>query len=193
MQGSVVDWHRRSVERFTELAEGVKDDRWALPTPCLDWEVRALANHLAYEDKWTVPLMAGSTIAEVGDQFEGDLLGNDPADAVRAAGREAVAAVGEPGALGRIVHLSFGDVPGEEYAWQLFADHLVHGWDLAVATGQDDRLDPELVEALATWFTGREELYRSAGLIGDRPEVPADADAQARLLAAFGRRSPGPG
>jgi uncharacterized protein (TIGR03086 family) len=193
MQGSVADWHRRSVERFAELTEGVKDDQWELPTPCLDWHVRALVNHLAYEDKWTVPLMAGSTVTDVGDRFEGDLLGSDPVGAVRAAGQEAVAAVGEGGAMGRMVHLSFGDVPGEEYAWQLLADHLIHGWDLAVATGQDDRLDPELVAAVATWFTGREELYRSAGAVGDRPDVPADADAQTQLLASFGRQSPGPG
>jgi uncharacterized protein (TIGR03083 family) len=73
-----VAWHRRSVERFVELTEGVQDDQWGLPTPCAEWDVRAFVNHLAYEDKWTVPLMAGKTIEEVGDQFEGDLLGGDP-------------------------------------------------------------------------------------------------------------------
>lgn len=193
--GSVVEWHRRSVASFTVLTRGVRDDQWALPTPCVDWDVRTLVNHLAYEDKWTVPLMAGSTIAEVGDRFEGDLLGDDPVGVVAAAGEAAVAAVSEPGALERIVHLSFGDVPGEEYAWQLFADHLIHGWDLAVATGQDRRLDPELVTALSAWFADREELYRSSGATGARPPLGDDADDQARLLAAFGRAadSPGPG
>jgi uncharacterized protein (TIGR03086 family) len=191
--GPIAEYHRRAVERFAELAHGVKDSQWELPTPCREWNVRALVNHMVYEDKWTVPLMAGATIAEVGDRFEGDLLGHDPPGTTAAAGAEAVAAVSAPDALGRIVHLSFGDFPGEEYAWQLFADHLIHGWDLAVATGQDDRLDPEQVTALATWFAGWEELYRSAGAIGERPEIPADADAQTRLLAAFGRRSAGQG
>jgi uncharacterized protein (TIGR03086 family) len=191
--GPISEYHRRAVERFAELVHGVKDDQWELPTPCRDWNVRALVNHMAYEDKWTMPIMAGATIAEVGDTFEGDLLGHDPAGAFAAAGAEAVAAVSAPDALERIVHLSFGDFPGEEYAWQLFADHLIHGWDLAVATGQDDQLDPALVTALAIWFAGREEMYRSVGAIGERPEIPADADAQTRLLAAFGRRSTGQG
>jgi uncharacterized protein (TIGR03086 family) len=85
------------------------------------------------------------------------------------------------------VHLSFGDFPGRDYTMQLFADLLVHGWDLARAIGADERLDPELVEVCASWFTPLEETYRGAGAIGPRPEVPPDADAQTRLLAAFGR------
>jgi uncharacterized protein (TIGR03086 family) len=187
MDKSVVAWHRRSVERFAELTRGVGDDQWAMPTPCTEWDVRALVNHLVYEERWTVPLMAGSTIADVGDRFEGDLLGDDPGGATAAAGQEAIAAVAEPGAVERTVHLSFGDVPGEEYAWQLFTDHLIHGWDLAVATGQDDRLDPELVTACADWFADREHLYRAGGSISARAEMPANADPQTRLIAAFGR------
>jgi uncharacterized protein (TIGR03086 family) len=73
--------------------------------------------------------------------------------------------------------------------WQLTADHLVHGWDLARAVGGDERLDPELVDAVSEWFAGREETYRASGIIGPRPELPDDADAQTRLLAAFGRRA----
>jgi uncharacterized protein (TIGR03086 family) len=70
---------------------------------------------------------------------------------------------------------------------QLFADHLVHGWDLARAIGADERLDPELVDACARWFTEMEDGYRSSGAIGPRPEAPPGADPQTRLLAAFGR------
>lgn len=87
----------------------------------------------------------------------------------------------------RTVHISAGDVTGEEYAFQLFADHLIHGWDLARAIGAADRLDPELVGAAAAWFASHEEEYRQAGAIGPRPEIPADADEQTVLLAMFGR------
>jgi uncharacterized protein (TIGR03086 family) len=88
--------------------------------------------------------------------------------------------------LGTTVHLSFGDVPAEEYLMQLFADHLVHSWDLARATGQDEALDEGLVRVCAAWFADREELYRAAGVIG--PAVPLeDGTAQEELLAAFGR------
>ena len=91
------------------------------------------------------------------------------------------------GVLERMVHLSFGDVPGQEYAQQLHADLLIHGWDLARATGGDEGLDPELVQACASWFKEREELYRGSGAVGPRAELPAGADAQTELLAAFGR------
>jgi uncharacterized protein (TIGR03086 family) len=89
--------------------------------------------------------------------------------------------------MDRTVHLSFGDFPGREYAMQLFADHLIHAWDLARAIGADERLDAELVAACTTWFAPVEEAYRSAGAIADRPPVPDGADAQTRLLAMFGR------
>jgi uncharacterized protein (TIGR03086 family) len=88
-----------------------------------------------------------------------------------------------------MTHLSFGDVPGEEYLSELFADALIHTWDLSHAIGAADRLDPELVERCAQWFAGVEEGYREAGAIGERVDVPEGADAQARLLAAWGRGS----
>jgi len=71
-------------------------------------------------------LLAGSTIAEVGDRFEGDVLGAEPEAAWTAASAAAVRAVGEDGAMDRIVHLSFGDLHGSEYTLRLFADHLIH-------------------------------------------------------------------
>ncbi|MGH3516444.1 MAG: TIGR03086 family metal-binding protein [Haloechinothrix sp.] len=129
----------------------------------------------------------GATIEEVGDSFDGDVLGADPESAYASAAQAAVAAISADGALGRTVHLSFGEVPGEEYAWQLFADHLIHSWDLARAIGADQRLDPDLVEACAGWFSANEKAYRSAGAVGPTSELPAGADQQTALLVAFGR------
>jgi uncharacterized protein (TIGR03086 family) len=185
----VTDLHRRSVEDFmTTLAtlEGRDDGVWAAPTPCSDWDVRALVNHIVNEDLWTVPLMEGATIDEVGDRFDGDLLGADPLTVTRAACDTATMAAASGIVAGTTVHLSFGDTPAEEYAHQLAADHIIHGWDLAAAIGADRQIDPELVAACATWFAEREDLYRAAGAIGDRPGEVGD-DPQDRLLAAFGR------
>jgi uncharacterized protein (TIGR03086 family) len=187
MERDIIELHRRAVREFDDRVGQVGGDAWARPTPCLDWDVRALVNHVVGEDRWTVPLLAGQTIEQVGDALDGDLLGDEPQHATRAAMDAAVAAFAEPGVLNRTVHLSFGDAPADEYAWQLFADHLVHAWDLAAATDGHARLDPELVDACAEWFGPMEEMYRKAGVVGDRPDLPADADAQARLLAAFGR------
>ena len=133
-------------------------------------------------------LLAGSTIAEVGDRFDGDVLGAEPTAAWTLASAGAVRAVEGDGAMDRIVHLSFGDFPGSEYTLQLFADHLIHAWDLARAIGADERLDAGLVASCANWFEAMEDAYRGAGAIAARPPVPGHADAQTLLLARFGRR-----
>jgi uncharacterized protein (TIGR03086 family) len=182
----VVEAHARSVEFWLDRLQAVSPERLTGPTPCAEWDVRELVNHLVGEDRWTAPLVQGSTIEEVGDRFDGDLLGSDAHEAARDAGQEAVAAFRAPGAIDRIVHLSFGDTPAEEYAWQLTADHLIHAWDLAAAAGGDRTLDAALVAAVADWFASRETLYRAAGAIGGRPDVTA-ATAQDELLIGFGR------
>jgi uncharacterized protein (TIGR03086 family) len=187
----VTELHRRSVEGFAarvQALDAIPPDRWAGPTPCGEWNVRALLNHIVYEDLWTVPLMEGATIAEVGDRYEGDLLGDDPLGAARAACDMAVTAAASGIVAGNTVHLSFGDIPAEEYARQLAADHMIHGWDLAVATGGDTSMDPDMVEALAAWFAGNEDAYRRAGAIAERPAGDGEpGDAWSELLRAFGR------
>jgi uncharacterized protein (TIGR03086 family) len=184
---AILDTHRRTTTHFGDLVHGVGDEQWDLPTPCEDWTVRDLVNHVTAEDLWTAPLLAGRTIADVGGAYDGDVLGDDPPaawDAAVASAREAAAG---DGVTDMTVHLSFGDAPATEYLNQLNADHLVHGWDLAQAIGADDRLDPDLVAACAAWFDTVEDLYRQAGAIGPSPAVAPDADAQTKLLARFGR------
>jgi uncharacterized protein (TIGR03086 family) len=177
--------YHRSVEFFADRVNAVKQDQWGDPTPCTAWTVRDLANHVTYENLWTVPLMEGATVEEVGDRFEGDVLGEDPIGSALAAARAAIASVAAQLPHGGTVHLSAGETPREEYAMQLAADNLIHGWDLTAATGSDHRMDPHLVHAIATWFDDREELYRDAGAIHARR--PLTGDAQHDLLARFGR------
>lgn len=180
----VATLHRRTVEDWEARVAAVGDADWDRPTPCTGWTVRDLVNHVVGEELWAVPLLDGRTIAEVGDRFDGDVLGEAPRDTCHQAAGEAARAVDGAPPEG-VVHLSYGDERVEEYVRQLAADHLVHGWDLSVATGADPRLDPELVAEVAAWFEGREELYRSAGAVG--PHVATGGDPQTELLAAFGR------
>lgn len=177
--------HRRTVEWWTSRLATVGDDQWSGPTPCADWDVRELVNHVTGEDLWTAPLLEGSTIEEVGDRFDGDLLDDEPVARSQAAAEAAVTAVADLLPQRDTVHLSYGDERADEYVWQLCADHLVHGWDLAVATGADTRMPPDLVSALAEWFSSREEGYRGAGVIGEQGELTGDD--QHDLLARFGR------
>lgn len=178
--------HERTVAEWRRVVEGVGADQWQQLTPCTEWSVRDLVNHVVGEDLWTAPLVQGSTIEDVGDRFDGDLLGDDPVARARAAADEAIAAVAERLPRGGTVRLSYGEEQLDEYVYQLATDHLVHAWDLAVATGTDASLDPELVDAIAGWYADREEMYRSVGAVGARgPET--GSDAQSRLIAAFGR------
>src|SRR3954454_16786157 len=159
------------------------------PTPCAAWDVRALVNHVVGENLWTPPLLAGRTVADVGARFDGDVCGADPLGAFAQAAAPAGGAGGTSGALTRTVHLSFGDVPGEEYVWQLFVDHLVHAWDLARALDGEERLPEDLVDAAAGWFAHREAASRGAGRVPAGTPGADGGEPQTRLLAAFGRDS----
>jgi uncharacterized protein (TIGR03086 family) len=184
----VTELHRRAVDEFASRVDGIDSagsGAWQGQTPCSDWDVRTLVNHLTYENKWTAPMLGGATVTEIGDRYEGDLLGDDPVGAFATASREALDAAAHKDTTD-IVHLSFGDYPAGEYLYQLAADHLIHGWDLAAATDGDRRFDPEVVAAVADWFADRETMYRAGGAIGPRADSSGD-DPQDRLLAAFGR------
>lgn len=182
----VITLHRRTVEEFVRRVDAVADDQWTAPTPDTEWDVRALVNHVVGEERWTAPLLRGMTIAQVGSDLDGDLLGDDPWAAARDAAAEATAAVDQRLPAGGIVHLSYGEEDMAEYVRQLAADHLIHGWDVAAATGGDTTMDPELVAEVADWFAGREEMYRAGGVVGPRVEDAA-GDPQSQLLAGFGR------
>ena len=177
--------YARTVEGWAERVNAVPADRWDDPTPCRDWTVRDLVNHVCSEDRWTAPLVEGATVEDVGDRFDGDLLGKDPISSALAAAAEATRAVAQQLPEHRPVHLSYGEEQLDEYLLQLAADHLIHGWDLAVATGGDPRLDPALVAEVSRWFAEREEVYRSVGAVG--PRGVSHGDAQGELLAGAGR------
>jgi len=179
--------YHRTVECWADRVNGVPPDGWDAPTPCREWTVHDLVNHVVGEDRWTAPLMRGSTIAEVGDSLDGDLLGDDPVRSALDAAMEATTVVAQVLPGGGTVHLSYGEERMEEYIHQLAADHLIHSWDLAVATGTDRRLDPHLVTEVAMWFSDREALYRGGGAVG--PRGISHGGAQGELLAAFGRDS----
>jgi uncharacterized protein (TIGR03086 family) len=172
---------------FRERVAGVGDDQWHDPTPCSDWDVRALVNHLVGENRWAAELFRGRTIEEVGEAFEGDLVGDDPLAAYEHSADLVRDAVNEPGVMDEIVHLSFGDVPGRVYAEQLFVDRLVHGWDLAVATGQEAHMPESLAElAYEQSYLARDGI-RASGSFADEVDIPPDADDQTKLLALLGR------
>jgi uncharacterized protein (TIGR03086 family) len=179
--------YRDAATTFARLVDDVAAPDWPARTACAGWTVRDLVTHVVEEDLWAQGLFAGLTIEQAGSRLPKDALGENPAEAARAALAGALAAAEARDVHHHTVHLSVGETPAGEYAMQLFADHLVHAWDLATALGRPYVPDPAHVRTVLDWFGPHEQAYRDAGLIGPRPPLPAGADAVTTLLAAFGR------
>src|SRR4029450_5904610 len=77
MTADLVDLHGRCGQRFAALVAGVRPEQWHDDTPCSEWDVRALVHHLLYEQLWVPSVFEGLTIEQVGNRFEGDLMGDD--------------------------------------------------------------------------------------------------------------------
>ncbi len=184
----LVDLHGTAMAEFDRRVNEVALTDWALPTPDTDWDVHDLVNHLTTEQLWVPHLLSGARIEDVGDQFDGDNLGEEPAATWSIASRESRTAWLAPSALDQTVHLSFGDVPGRVYLWQMTFDLGVHAWDLARAIGADEKLDTTLAEELYAWAEENEEMFAGSGLFAARVSVGEDSDAQTKLLALTGRK-----
>lgn len=179
--------HHQALEHTRGYVAGVPPDAWELPSPCEGWDVRELVNHIVTGNWWAMELVHGASIEAVGDRLDGDVLGDDPLGAYDASSKAAATAFEEAGALARPCAVSYGPVPGSVYAGHRFADVLVHGWDLAVATGQDPTLPRDLVRACRTQVDAELEMLRASGMFGDDLSEPGD-DEQAQLLGLLGRR-----
>jgi uncharacterized protein (TIGR03086 family) len=189
----VIGLYRRAVEEFGARVRTVSAEQWSAPTPDSDWDVRALVNHVLNENQWVPPLLEGLTIEEVGDRFEGDQLGDEPYSAWTDVVVAALAACQADDVPVRPVHVSFGDITGEDYLAQVTTDHVIHTWDLARATGADEHLDPELVDFAYGYLAPQAEQWRQAGAFGPAMKAPAGADRQTELLALTGRDPIGTG
>jgi uncharacterized protein (TIGR03086 family) len=175
-----------AAREFGDRVHAVPADGWDRDTPDEGWTVRDLVGHLVNEHLWVPPLLAGQTMAEIGDRFDGDVLGDDP---VRA-WDEAIAASlrsWERADDDRLVDLSSGPAPAREYAEQMVLDLVVHSWDLARGAGLDERLPAGLVSHVRAYVEPHAEPWRRAGIFGPRVRVDSD-DPQDLLLGLLGRR-----
>src|SRR5206468_3796029 len=100
--------HERALEHTGRYVAGVKDDQWGDATPDEEWDVRKLVNHIVSGNFWVAPLVDGKKIEEVGDRYDGDLLGADPAAAYQQSAKEAAAAFNAPGAMQTPCAVSYG-------------------------------------------------------------------------------------
>lgn len=183
----VRELHDRALDFFGELVAGIPEDAWDNSTPCDEWDVRALVNHNVNENWWASELLAGKSLEEVGDRFEGDLLSDEPAEAYDASAEAVRWTLAPLEDLDRSVEVSYGSVSARSFLEHRYVDLLVHGWDLAVATGQDAELPPELAESAYETMSAQQEQVRESEAFAPQVEVPEDADVQTKLLGLLGR------
>ncbi len=180
--------HAAALQKTRGFVDGVGANQWKAATPCGEWDVRFLVNHIVTGNWWATELGAGKTIEEVGTRLDGDVLGDDPISGYDASAAAAAATFREPGAMERPCAVSYGPVPGEIYCGHRFMDVLIHGWDVAKATGQDPTLPPDLVDAAIEVVTPQAELLTASGMFATGVDAASRADPQTRLLAMLGRR-----
>ncbi|MBM3939836.1 MAG: TIGR03086 family protein [SAR202 cluster bacterium] len=182
----------RALRATRKFVANIKPDQWRHDTPCTDWDLRTVLNHLVNENRWAAELFGGNTIANVGHWFDGDLLGDDPLKAYDDSVAAAAGQVGKPGAMIMLCDLSRGPTPGHAYAGELFLDALIHGWDIAKGSRQDATLDPALVRVLYDMVVPQVAELRASGMFGGDVPVAVNADTQTKLLALLGRRASWP-
>ncbi len=173
-----------------QVVARVTADELDRPTPCSEWNVRQLLNHLV-----STLVLGKALLSDIppapgtggpGALPELDLVGDDPLDSYRKAAAELLAAAGGD-ALARSHTTPFGDMPGAVLSGFTTVDIAVHGWDLARATGQDATLETGLAETVLAFARQTLSDDMRAPRIGPAVPVADDAPATDRLVAFLGR------
>jgi uncharacterized protein (TIGR03086 family) len=179
------------LENTRRVVDQVRPEQFDKATPCAEWDVRMLVNHM-------VGVLDGLEAPARGEQIQfsaqkvDDVVGMSPSSAFSKKAAEFVAAWSAPGATDRVVTTMFGEQPAEFYLGLATADMLLHGWDLATAIGVPYSMD----EAAAGSVLERMQAMLKPEMRGPgkafAEEVPASPNAslQERLVAFSGRRAP---
>jgi uncharacterized protein (TIGR03086 family) len=176
----VVDALEQTFAHTQTVIAGVHADQYEDKTPCSEWTVRDLLEHM-------IGVVAGLGTAATGGERTPFELGADPAGQFRTAAAATLAAWRQPGVLDRTIEARPGPMPGRALASINLLDTATHAWDLATATGQPQELPAPVAEAA---------LAASRMIVNDdlrpgrfAPAVPAAAGASPteQLVAFLGR------
>ncbi|QKG27448.1 hypothetical protein ACTIVE_9103 [Actinomadura verrucosospora] len=179
---------RPAADAAARIVLEVPQDRLDAPTPCPGWDVRALVNHLilwngrgetaARREPVTGPGEDHDFTAEPGwaERFE------EQARRTAEAWSDPAAWEGNTSLTGNKEGMPAGFIAGI-----VFGECVVHGWDLAVATGREPGFPPEVVEAAWEQLVPTAEISRKYGAFGPEVAVPEDAPLLDRVLGLAGR------
>lgn len=173
--------HREVSGGFTERVRGVKE--WDAPAPVDGWVARDVVRHLV---EWLPALLSSGSEARLP---AGPSVDDDPVGAWKVHNDAVQALLDDPATGGLLLkNPHIGELPLDRAIDQFYtSDVFMHTWDLARATGQDERLDPEVCAQMLAGMEPMEEIIRSSGQYGPRVPVKDGADAQTRLLGFIGR------
>jgi len=181
---TIADRYRVVAGRFTETVAAVPIHAWDNPAPCEGWVARDVVRHLV---EW-IPafLRAGAAI----ELPEGPAVDEDPLGSWTAVSDAIQDLLDDPGTASRsFEHEQAGTHQLDQAIGMFFlGDVLIHTWDLARATGLDERLDQVEVSGMLSGIQPYDDMLRSSGHYGPRVSVPDDADDQTKLIAFVGRQ-----
>lgn len=168
------------------LIGGLRPDHIELPTPCREWNVRTLLNHLIALHRSAAAAITGGEDVDWG----ADYVGDDPRAAFSDAAEASAVAFRAPGVLDKSFQMPWGESTGDALSGMLAMDTVIHSWDLAKATGETASLDPDLCETvLAAGQQMMKPEYRTPESgFGPEIAVPVDAPACDRMAGYFGRQ-----
>ena len=167
---------------FTQRVRAVPQNGWDAPSPCTDWRARDVVEHVINTHARVLASLDGSGPEVVSGDDELVVAWPRATQTVRDA-------LQDPARARATVAGMFGEQPFESLVGRLLcADTLIHTWDLARATGQDESLDPAAVAKAIEFLSPMDDAIRRPGGFGPRVDPPPDADDQTRLLSFAGRR-----
>ena len=179
----------QAVTTALEVVENIDPDQLGAPTPCAEFDVRKLVNHLLF---WGPSLNAAARKAPVpppaAAESDVDLTAGDWAADLRAQLRDRAAAWGEPSAwTGTTTVGGTQEMPAETSGALVLGETVLHTWDLARATGQAPSWDAELLAFIHDDLVRTAPMGRDMGLYGPEVPVPSDAPLIERILGLTGR------
>ena len=174
--------HQRAQDAFVGVLERVSPDQFGAPTPCSEWTIGDLIEHVIGGNEQVGP-WSGSTDAPAGRP-------DDIVAAHRAAAAAAHQVFAGPDGMITTFKLPFGEIPGQVFIGMRTSDVLTHAWDLAAATGQPTDLDRELAaEQLAAVRAFVSPQFRGPGMpFGDEQPCPSERAPADQLAAFLGRK-----
>jgi uncharacterized protein (TIGR03086 family) len=180
----------KSVQCATDCIRQIRTEQFENATPCTEWNLRTLLNHLIYEISWVPDIVSGKTVAEVGSRYDGDLIGTDLLASWNRAADAALVAI-KRADLDATAHLSYGDVPVRHYVMEIGGDILIHTWDVGQGAGFTFFMDEPMAETVYQNLLPRKEEMAASGIFAAALDVADDAPIQTKLLALTGRAEPG--